>query len=124
MRNLHCFFKWCPRQESNLQLLLRTELLYPFNYGDHVERSETPSRHKRDIGRKFLILSEASSASRIIQTYSHRKSENMFSGVDHILPFSVCPNRFCTLLRTFFVPGHRFYFITLRNPRSYKPFSQ
>ncbi len=22
----------CPRQESNLQLFLRTELLYPFNY--------------------------------------------------------------------------------------------
>lgn len=26
----------CPRQESNLQLLLRTESLYPFNYEDYA----------------------------------------------------------------------------------------
>ena len=23
---------WCPRQDSNLELLLRTELFYPLNY--------------------------------------------------------------------------------------------
>ena len=27
-------FTWCPHQESNLELLLRTELFYPLNYGD------------------------------------------------------------------------------------------
>jgi hypothetical protein len=28
---------WCPRQDSNLELLLRTELFYPLNYrGVHL----------------------------------------------------------------------------------------
>ena len=31
----------CPRQESNLQLLFRTELLYPFNYEDFKFKSNT-----------------------------------------------------------------------------------
>lgn len=31
-QNSLTFPTWCPRQESNLELFLRTELLYPFNY--------------------------------------------------------------------------------------------
>ncbi len=36
------FPTWCPRQESNLQRLLRREVLYPFNY--EGERRPAPSR--------------------------------------------------------------------------------
>src|SRR3989338_2017040 len=33
---VRCFCVLCPRQELNLQLLLRTESLYPFNYEDLI----------------------------------------------------------------------------------------
>lgn len=45
---------WCPRQELNLHLLLRTEMFYPLNY----EGSEhtIPYTKKRPCGRFFDAL--------------------------------------------------------------------
>ncbi len=55
---------WCPRQESNLQPLLRTELLYPFNYEGKMLRTEHFA-HKsqlffntQQIGNSFFVITD------------------------------------------------------------------
>jgi len=35
---------WCPRHDSNVKLLLRTELFYPLNYGGMWEVQTYPVR--------------------------------------------------------------------------------
>jgi len=57
---------WCPRRDSNAELLLRTELFYPLNYGDeegkaqvcaciNLSLSDESQICRRQIGAAFLI---------------------------------------------------------------------
>jgi hypothetical protein len=43
---------WCPQQESNLHLILRRDLLYPFNYGDiaiYSNKTQSVSEEKQGL---------------------------------------------------------------------------
>ena len=74
----------CPRQESNLQLLLRTESLYPFNYeGNYWEARPLSVLNQTQFPGYFGFIESNCP----IPVYDNYRDSHLAGQRDHFLPF-------------------------------------